>query len=251
VRAEDISLARLNQLLNPAFGQPWYHLLAIGRRHEDLLLKLRAQGHFTLPRMELGPATATNVDGSLELSAGKLRVHELRADLLGGHEDGSWLADFTVSPPLFMGNGTVSKLAMAQLGSLMRDNWATGSVDAEFSLTMSGITAAKLRSTAGGSAEFTWNNGVLRHVSLDGHGTPVAFSRFGGKLSLQDETFTLTDGRMQAARATYNVKGTAAYDRSLKIEMERADGTSYVVSGTLDQPTVKPLTTTSAEASLR
>ena len=251
VRAEDVSLARLNQLLNPAFGQPWYHLLPIARWHEDILLKLRAQGRFSVPRLELGPTTATNVNGSLELSSGKLRIHELRADLLGGHQDGSWLADFTVSPPRFMGNGTVSKIAMAQLGSLMHDNWATGALDADFSLTMSGLTTAKLRSTAGGAADFTWNNGVLRHVSLDGHGTPVAFSRFAGKVSLQDGTFTLTDGKMQSARASYAVKGTALYDRSLKIEMERSGGPSYVVSGTLDQPTVKPVTTTSAEVALR
>src|ERR1700758_2672858 len=150
-----------------------------------------------------------------------------------------------------MGNGTVSKIAMAQLGSLMHDNWATGAVDAEFSLTMSGVTAAKLRSTAGGTADFTWNNGVLRHVSLDSHGTPVAFSRFAGKLALQDGTFTLSDGKMQSARATYNMKGTALYDRTVKIEMERSGGPSYVVSGTLDQPTVKAVTATSAEASLR
>ena len=47
VRAQNASLARLNQLLNPAFSrQPWYHLLDIGRRHEDALSKLRAEGRF-------------------------------------------------------------------------------------------------------------------------------------------------------------------------------------------------------------
>ena len=251
VRAQDVSLVRLNQLFNPSLGQPWYHLLALGRRHNDALLKLHAQGHFVIPRLELGAATAANVNGSLELSSGKLRIPELRADFLGGHEDGSWLADFTVSPPRFMGNGVIRKLAMPQVGSLMRDNWATGTVDAEFSVTMSGLSAATLRSTAGGTADFTWNSGVLRHVSLDGHGTPVAFSRFAGKLALQDGTFTLTDGKMQSARATYVVKGTALYDRSLKIEMERSGGMSYVVSGTLDQPSVKAVAATAAEASLR
>ena len=73
---------------------------------------------------------ASNVNGSLELSSGKLRIHELRADLLGGHEDGSWMADFTNSPPRFMGNGLVSKISMSQLATLMHDSWATGSLDA-------------------------------------------------------------------------------------------------------------------------
>ena len=250
VRADDVSLARLNQLLNPAFGQPWYHLLAIGRRHQDALLKLRVQGHFVIPRLALATVTATNVNGSLELSGGKLRIPEIRGDIFGGHEDGSWLADFTVSPPRFMGNGLVSKISMAQLGSLMHDNWATGSVDADFSLTLAGMEPAKLLSSAGGSAGFTWTKGTLRHVSLDGHGTPVSFTKFSGKVSLQNGTFTVDDGKMQSGGAMYSVKGTAALDRSLAMTLERAGGQSYAISGTLDNPHVQTVTMP-AEASLR
>ena len=247
VRAQDVSLTRLNQLLNPAFSrQPWYHLLAIGRRHEDALLKLHALGRFSLPSLELGNLTATNVNGSFELSSGKLRVHELRADLLGGHEDGSWLADFTVSPPRFMGNGVVSKLSLPQLASWMRDNWSTGSVDAEFSVALSGLSAAELRDTANGSADFTWSNGMLRHVVLDSRGTPVAFSKFVGKLALQNGSFTLSDGRMQSGGATYGVNGTASYDRSLTMKLERSGGPSYVISGTLDKPLVQSAPSTEA-----
>ena len=44
VRSDDASLTRLNQLVNPSyFNRPWYHLLDIGQRHEDALLKLRAR----------------------------------------------------------------------------------------------------------------------------------------------------------------------------------------------------------------
>jgi AsmA family/AsmA-like C-terminal region len=250
VRAEDVSVARLNQLFNPALGQPWYHLLEIGRRHDDILMKLHAQGHFSIPKLELGPATATNVSGSIELSSGKLRLPELRGDLLGGHEDGSWLADFTVSPPRFMGNGVVSKISISQVASLMQDNWATGSIDGSFSLVLSGLTAAKLRTNAGGTADFTWNNGSLRHVSLDSHGVPVSFSKFTGKLALQDGTFTFADGKMQSSGASYTVQGKASYDRTLTMKLERSSGPSYLISGTLDNPHVQAVTAPS-EASLR
>ena len=251
VRADDASLARLNQLLNPAFShQPWYHLLSIGRRHEEALMKLHLSGHFTAPHFDLGPFVAANLNGTLELSSGKLRVHELRADLLGGHQDGSWLADFTVSPPRFMGNGVVSKLSMTQLAALMHDNWATGSVDSEFSLSMSGLTAAKLQSSASGTADFTWNNGSLRHVMLDARGTPIAFSSFGGKLALDSGTFTLTDCKMQSAGSSYAVKGTASAG-SLDVKLEHAGGRSYVISGTLDKPQVQTVGLSPAEAALR
>jgi AsmA-like protein len=251
VRADDVSLARLNQLLNPASGQPWYHLLAIGRRHEDALMKLRAEGHFLIPRLDVGSLSAASVNGSLELSSGKLRIPELRADLLGGHHDGSWMADFTVSPPRFMGNGVVNKVSMSQLAAVMKDNWATGSVDANFSVSLSGASAAKLQSSASGSADFTWSNGALRHLSLDGRGSPIAFSKVTGKVALQDGTFTLDDCKMQAPSGLYNVKGTASYDRTLALKLDRADGQSYAISGTLDNPKVQSSSTQPAEAALR
>ncbi len=252
VRSGEASLARLNQLLNPTFSrQPWYHLLSIGKRNDNALLKLRASGHFSVAHFELGSVTASNVNGSLELSYGKLRIHELRADLLGGHQDGSWLADFTVSPPRFMGNGIINKLSMSQLASLMHDNWAAGAVDAEYSLTLSGLSADKLRSSATGTADFAWSGGSLRHVSLDNRGIPIVFSKFFGKVALQDGTFTMSDCKMQSNGASYSVKGTASYGRDLAVQLERSGGQSYVISGTLDKPHVETVTNPAAEAALR
>ena len=252
VRSDDASLARLNQLLNPAVSrQPWYHLLSIGKRNEDALLKMHASGHFSVSHFAIGSLTAGNVSGSLELSSGKLRIHELRADLLGGRQDGSWLADFTASPPRFIGNGIIDKLSMSQLASLMHDNWAAGAVDAEYSLTLSGLSADALRSSATGTADFTWSGGSLRHVSLDSRGIPIAFSKFSGKVALQDGTFTLSDCKLRSNGGSYSVKGTASYGRNLALQLERAGGQSYVISGTLDQPHVETVANPAAEAALR
>ncbi len=252
IKAEDTSLARLNHLFNPEFSrQPWYRLLASNKRHDDVLSKLHAQGHFTMPSFDLGDITATNVDGTLDLSFGKLRIHELKADLLGGHQDGSWLADFTISPPRFMGNGVVSKISMSQLASLMHDNWASGNVDATYSLQMAGMNPSKLASSATGTADFHWNNGALKHIVLEGHGAPMAFSSFAGKVALQDGTFSFSDGQIQSAGNKYSVAGTAASDGSIKVNLKRAGGKAYVISGTLDKPTVESVNVPAAEASLR
>jgi AsmA-like C-terminal region len=252
VRAQDTSLARLNHLFNPEFSrQPWYRLLAISKRHDDVLSKLHAQGRFLMPSFDVGDITATNVDGVLELSFGKLRIHELKADLLGGHQDGSWLADFTISPPRFMGNGVVSRISMSQLASLMHDNWATGNVDATYSLQLAGMSAPKLWSSSTGTADFHWNNGALKHIVLEGHGAPMAFSGFAGKVALQDGTFTFSDGQIQSGGNKYAVAGTAASDGSIKVKLERAGGKSYVISGTLDKPTVESVAAPAAEAALR
>jgi hypothetical protein len=252
LRTDDASLARLNQLVNPSFfNQPWYHLLTIGQRHEDALLQLRASGKFASARFELGAAVANNLSATVEFDAGKLRVRDLHADMLGGRHNGVWTADFTVSPPTFSGTGSITRVSMAQLATLMHDDWAAGTVDVQYSLAMHGLNFASLRDSATGSGLFRWNDGSLRHVVLDGRDTPLAFSNFVGRVELANGTFTLSDSKVQWGGANYAVKGTASYDRSLEVRLERAGGRSYVISGPLDKPRVETVTMPSAEAALR
>jgi AsmA family/AsmA-like C-terminal region len=252
IRSDDASLTRLNQLVNPSyFNRPWYHLLDIGQRHEDALLRLHASGHFASARFEVGTAVANNMSANVQFEAGKLRVLDLRTDLLGGRHSGTWTADFTASPPTFSGTGSLTRVSMAQLATLMHDDWAAGTVDAQYSLAMRGLSPTSLRDSATGSADFTWNGGSLRHVVLDGRGAPLAFSNFAGKVALANGTFTLGDCKLQSAGSSYAVKGTASYDRSLAVRLERAGGRSYVISGPLDGPRVETVTAPAAEAALR
>jgi AsmA protein len=249
----DVSLSRLNHLVNPALRpQPWYRLLAPWQRREDALLKLRARGRFSVARLELGTAIANNISGVAELNAGELRISDFRADLLGGHHAGTWTADFKVSPPRFAGSGNVTRISMSQLASLMHDNWATGIVDGKYSLAMSGLTPPVLRASANGSAVFTWSAGSLRHVALDSHALPVSFSDFTGTVILQNGILSLADCKLQSAAGTYAVKGTASLDRSLDLRFESAGGRAYAISGALDQPHVEAVAVPApAQAALR
>ena len=250
---DDVSLSRLNRLVNPSFvTQPWYRLLAPWQRRQDALSKLRASGHFTAARMEMGLAVATSVSGMAELSDGKLRVSDFRADLLGGHHNATWTADFTVSPPRFAGSGNVNRVSMVQLASLMHDNWATGTLDAKYSLAMAGLTVASLRESTSGSAVFTWQGGVLRHVTLDPKGAPMSFSDFAGTVTLQNGILSLADCKLQSIGGSYEVKGTASFDRNLDLRFERGGGRTYAISGSLEKPRVETVPSPpSAEAALR
>jgi AsmA family/AsmA-like C-terminal region len=252
VRSDQASIPRLEQLLNPSFRRrPWYRLLAPWQRGEDALLKLHADGHFSVDRVDLGNAVANNLTGSVELDTGKLRLSDLRAELLGGRHAGQWTADFTQSPPQFSGSGNVSKLSMAQLATLMDGNWATGAMDARYSLAMQGASAAALRKSAAGSADFSWSAGSLRHLALDGRAAPMTFSAFSGTVVLKSGSFTLVDGKLQAGAVSYAVNGTTGYERNLDFRLERGGGNSYVISGTLEKPRVVSLPTPPAEAALR
>jgi hypothetical protein len=61
----------------------------------------------------------------------------------------------------------------------------------------------------------------------------------------------LSNGKMQSAGGSYSVRGSASYDRSMNVRLERSGGQSYVVSGTLDKPHVESVPVTAAEAALR
>ena len=251
LRTNEISLERVNQLLNPQFSQPWYYLLAIGQLRQDALLRLRANGSFSVARLQIGSLPANNVSGALAMDGGKVRVDALHADILGGRHDGAWTADFTASPPKFAGQGSVARLAMSQLGTLMHDNWATGAIGGEFSVEMQGLTTSDLRSSAAGSGDFVWSGGSLRHITLEGHVAPMTFSNFAGTLTLKSSTLAIADGKLQAPGANYAVTGSAAFDRQLDFRLERAGGRSYTVTGSLDKPQVEAVPATPAQAQLR
>jgi hypothetical protein len=250
LQSTDISLGRLNELVHPSlFRRPWYHLLTF--RRPDALLRLHASGRISATHVSVATLPLSNVSSNLQIYSGHWQMTDLRADILGGHHAGSWAADFNTSPPKFAGNGVVSHLSMAQLAALMRDNWATGTIDGHSTLALAGMDASSLRSSAAGSGTFTWNSGNLRHLNLNGNGSPMVFSRFSGKLTLQNGIFAVSDGKLQSPGGNFDVSGSVSYARQIDMKLVRNGGRSYAISGTLGQPKVVSTPGTPAEASLR
>ena len=249
----EITLTRLNQLLNPSYqSTPWYHLLAIGQRDENALMKLQALGRISAGRVLIGDFVASNFTSSIEMNSGKLSLKDLRADMLGGHHAGNWDADFTVSPPKYFGSGTVTKIAMVQLAALMHDPWAVGTLDGQYTVGMTGLDAAALRESAAGSASFRWTGGSLRHVVLEGSGSPLSFTSFGGQVVLRNGSLDCEGCKLQSAGQTYDVNGGASFSRTLDVRLESSGrGTSYAISGPLDQPHIEAVESPPAEAKAR
>jgi len=240
LRTPEVTLAELNLLLNPAIqSHPWYHLLAIGQRDDSALLKVCGRGQVSASRLSLGSLAASNVTASLVLNAGTLNVREFQADLLGGHHNGNWDADFISSPPKFYGSGSLSKIAMAQLSALMHDPWATGTMTGQYTIGISGLDRAQLRSSATGSANFEWAGGSLRHISLDPKSDPLSFSVFEGDLTLSNNILHCQRCTLKTSHAEYSVTGTAGLDRSLDLQLERSGTPEYTISGPLEMPAIQ------------
>jgi len=247
----EITQARLNQLLNPSYQTPpWYHLLAIGQRDENALMKLQARGRLTAGRIAVGDLLASNFVSTVEMNSGKLSLKDVRADALGGHHTGNWDADFTVIPPKYFGSGTMTKIAVAQIAAMMHDAWATGTIEGEYTLGVAGVTAPAIRDSASGTARFRWTGGSLRHMALDGKGTPLTFSSFDGQAVLRSGTISCLGCKLQTATESYDVSGDASFSRNVDVRIENS-GVAYVISGPLEKPTVQAVPAPSSEAKVR
>jgi hypothetical protein len=249
----EITQARLNQLLNPSYqSRPWYHLLAIGQRDENALMKLQARGRLAAARILIGDLDASDFVSTVEMNSGKLSLKDIRADALGGHHTGNWDADFTSTPPKYFGSGTVTKIAMAQVAALTHDPWATGTIDGEYTLGVTGVTASAIRDSASGSASFTWTGGSLRHVALDAKGAPLTFSSFDGQAVLRNGTIACQGCKLQTASRSFDVTGGASFSRIVDARIENSGkGVAYVISGPLEKPSVETVPAPSSEAKVR
>jgi AsmA family/AsmA-like C-terminal region len=252
LHSSELSLARVNQLLNPAArSQPWYHLLAIGQQQADTLLKLHADGKVEITHFQLARLMADNFQARVVMDAGKVKLDILRSDVLGGHHTGTWTSDFTTSPPRYAGGGVLQKIFMDQLSTLMHENWATGQTSGKYALSMQGKDAAGLLHSATGSADFTWTGGSLRKLALDNRPAPLTFSNLAGILNVGGGKLSFDNCEMKTAGGVFNVKGVATYDRQLNFTLQRSGGTSYSVAGPLDQPQVTTVPASPTQAQLR
>jgi hypothetical protein len=248
----EISLSRLNQLLNPSFkSRPWYHLSEIGERDDNAFLRLQAQGRISGDRCAVGSLIASNVTGTLTMKAGAISFKSMNADVLGGHHIGNWDADFSSQPPKFFGSGTLTKVAMTQLGALMHDPWASGTLDGQYTLGLAGADSPGLRDSANGSASFIWSGGTLRHITLEGRTTPLSFSVFKGQVLIRNGVLSCESCPLKSSGDLYQVKGTASFARNLDLRLEGSGDTAFTVSGPLEKPRVEAVPVPSPEAKLR
>lgn len=249
LRAGAVSLDDVNRLVNPRFRpEPWYRRFASSTAAPSLFSRLRADGQISIARLGVKNIVLQNFAGTLHLAPGAAQLSAAGATLFGGVLHGDWRADFTGSEPAYEGRGTLQRVALAQVSSAMRDNWATGAADAQYRLTASGWTSADLVRSAAASLDFTWKDGLLRHLSLapargaathvDASGA-LRINTFRGRASLRDGVLTISDAQMETPAGIYAVSGTATRARELDLTFTLNRAQQYNVGGTLAAPRVQ------------
>jgi uncharacterized protein involved in outer membrane biogenesis len=194
---------------------------------------------------------ATKVSANVELQDGNLRLADLHGELLGGRHWGEWKADFTTKPPEYRGTGTLERVSLGQVAEFMRDSWITGTATATYHMTLSGLSATELLSSANASLRVDAHDGSLPHVTLAGLKGSLRVNRFVGHLLFSDGKFEIQEGKLETPDSIYQVSGTASLDRILDVKLARDGAPAFSITGVLAEPHVAVALPPETQAALK
>jgi AsmA family/AsmA-like C-terminal region len=258
LNSEEIGLSELSTWLGSQPSQRrWYQILTSDERTAPTFLEnLRASGKISTERLRIHNLVAERVSASLELERGKLKISDLRADLLGGKHRGEWQADFTAGSPVYTGSGTLTGISLGQIAGAMHDPWISGTATGTYQLTASGADSAAFWESAEGGVQFDLRDGVLSHISLASDEGPLRIARWQGRARLRGGKIEIEKDKLVSPVGAFEISGTASLGRVLDFKLTRgtdvkpAGARVYSITGTVAEPLVS-LTTPETQARLK
>ncbi|HYA23423.1 MAG TPA: AsmA family protein [Terriglobales bacterium] len=253
LRANEIALDRLNQLLNPqARNEPWYRILSSSvSSGTSYFGAMSASGKLAADRAEIGKLEARHVTANVELKNDKLTLSELQGDVLGGRHKGEWKADFAVKPPQYSGGGTFKSIALGQLAKAMKNDWIAGTAAASYRVTASGLTAKELFVSATASLQVDASAGALPHIVLTDGAAPLQIRHLTAHLILRDGKFEIQAGRLETPADVFHLSGSASLTQSLSLKLTRETASGFSITGTLTEPHVSQIAIPETRAALK
>jgi AsmA family len=255
--ADQLSTGDLAEWFTPhPAKRPWYRILNSNSNSNDPLgssplLAIQAHGNLHVGRFGLKKVSATQVATQIEIDRGKITLTALRGQLLQGTHQGNWIIDVSshdvsnhdvsTQPVRYHGTGTMQDISLAQVGTLMNDDWISGTAGGNFDLDGSGNSFRELLERSDAKLQFVMRNGSLPHIEIPGSAAPLPVHRFAGELHLKKGAWELSAGRLETRDGTYQVSGTASPRGGFDFVLTRGDEQSWTLTGTLDKPHVAPL----------
>jgi AsmA family len=261
LNAEELRLGELSKWLASQPSQRrWYQMLSPSEPTTPSFLEtLRASGKVNAGRLLIHSLVANRVSASVELERGKLKISDLRADLLGGKHRGDWQADFTSNSPVYMGTGTLAGISLQEMADVMHDPWVTGIAGGAYRLTASGADSASFWASADGGLQFDLRDGVLSHISLESDEGALRIARWQGRARLRDGKIEIEKGKLLSPSGTYEIGGTASLRQVLDFKLTggtdmgaaHAGALAYSITGTVAEPRVVAIPIPETQARLK
>lgn len=227
----------------------WYQLLTSTEPTlpPTFLANLRASGKISAGRLRIRNVVADRVAAAVELDRGKLKLSDVRADVLGGKHHGDWHADFTGVPALYAGSGTLTGISLEQMAEAMHDPWIAGTASGTYQVTASGTDAEMFWQSAEAGLQFDIRDGVLPHIALASTEGPLRVARWQGRVRLRSGgTIEIENGKLLSTVGAFEIHGTSSFGRELDLKLIRgADASTahagsmiYSITGTVAEPRV-------------
>ncbi len=258
---EEIGVSDLRQWLSSQPSQRrWYQMLTSAETSAPTFLEnLRASGKVTAGRLRIRNIVADRVSASLDLERGKMKISELRAELLGGKHFGDWQMDFSAGSPVFTGAGTLTGVSLQQMAEAMHDPWISGIAEGTYHVTASGADSAAFWQSAEGVLQFDLRDGVLSHISLTGDEGPLRIARWQGRARLHGGKIEIDKAKLVSPAETYEISGSASLGRvldlkltrSTDVRLARAGALVYSITGTVAEPRVALTSAPETQAQLK
>jgi hypothetical protein len=261
LNADQIAMSSFYEWLgSPPSQRRWYQLLSsTGPGVPSFLQNLRASGKVNAGRLRIRNVDAEKVSASVELERGKMRVSDLRADLLGGKHNGGWQADFTGASPVYTGSGTLMGISLEQMASAMHDPWISGTGEGTYQFKASGADSAGFWQSAEGGLRFDLRDGALEHISLANDEAPLRIAHWQGHAKLHDGTIEIAEDELDSPSGTYGIGGTASLGQVLNFKLTAGSQTKvagagalvYSITGTVAEPRVAVTPAPETQAQLK
>lgn len=247
LNADELALADVAEWLGSKHDtRHWYQILDPDSARPTFLQDLMASGRLNTAQLKIHGVIAQRVSASVDLTKGKLKISDLRAEVFGGKYRGEWHADFTGDgSPVFAGTGAFNSISLQQVASAMHEPWISGTASGTYQLTASGAEASTFWQSAEGDLQFDIRDGALTRILLTSD-DQLRIIRWQGLTELRDGKFEIEKSNLVSPSEVYEISGTASLTRSLDMKLAQTtdSGTAhaalpvYSIKGTLSDPRV-------------
>jgi len=217
--------------------RPWYRILApADKPSESPLLGIRAQGRMRVDWLNLAKVDATQVSAQVELDHGRVTLRDLTTQLFQGSHQGTWVIEAAARPMQYQVTGNLQNVSLNELGTAMNDPWITGTADAKFELSATGLTFPELLAHADGQLKLAMENGTFTHLGIPETGKPFPVHVFAARIQVKDGVWNMNAGRIESHDGIYQISGTASPAGGLNLLLMRGDEQLWNITGTLLKP---------------
>jgi hypothetical protein len=185
---------------------------------------------------------ANNLAAQLEVTGGKVLVHQWSSEIFGGANTGELIFDFSGPQAAIIANGVLQRARMEQVNTAFDDYIGTGTLDLKYRVAMNGQTADRLIASMKGSGQFAWHDGAIRSTPVKDttstKDTLVTFKTWSGRFELDRQRIAFENSKMTSTSGIQEVAGDISFNRQWNLKFIHTNGSGLVATAGITPPVV-------------